>query len=373
MPRPIRVEFPNAYYWISNQSNASLPIFKENSIAELFIQTLEECIENFKLNLFAYSVSPTGYSLFLQTPSNNLTESIGWLQTTSSIRINRFTRSRGHVFSGRYKAILVSPELYARQIISTIHFEPFIQPYELDLPSGIRKKLSEYPHSTHQSYGRRQERHAYVTYDFLSDFTDINNSLSNDYESYMEAVCREGFLPDLRAEIRSSLVLGSDELLNRVRAEISRKSGLMESKWLRSEESRQWAEQIAQGIPDNLGRDLKIWIRASIGHERPTQLAREFGFSDTSGVTHLLKKIRKQLKTDTALAEQIASLTATLESNLPDPALRTREKFQKKQKPAFNQSETSTRQGMNSILEPAKVQMPDTTPIETDGLPASLL
>nr|WP_285964615.1 hypothetical protein [Oscillatoria laete-virens] len=132
------------------------------------------------------------------------------------------------------------------------------------------KKLSDYPHSSHLSYCRGREKIGFVNYDHMLGFTNINNAHQHDYESTLRAICREGQAPDLRSQIRASLVLGNDQLLQRARHEITRKSnGLQESKWLRSEESRQRAEQIARRIPDALDDEVKIWLRARVGGGTP--------------------------------------------------------------------------------------------------------
>ncbi len=350
MPRPIRIEFSDAFYWISSRTNAETPTLKKGALAELFIQTLKDCVSHFGLNLYAYSISPTGYDLFLQAPRNNLTESIGWLQTTSTIRINRFNRSIGHVFSGRYKSILISPELYAKKVITSIHLTPFTQSMGVTLPDNVLDRLSDYPYSSHISYCRGQERLDYLTYDFLTDFTDVNDSAQMDYESMMKAWAQEGKIPDFRSELRASLVLGSDELLNRVREEISHKSGIMESKWLRTDASKQRAEQIARLIPADTQRDIQIWLRAKIGGERPTQLALEFGFSDASGITHLLKNLEQKQKKDELFAGQIAALTKNLSEGISTRGIPTINTT----KPAPAQPKMSTTRHQGKQFVPVK-------------------
>lgn len=313
MARPIRVEFPDAYYWISNITNAGAETFSSGKLCKIFMRTLEECVVHFKTTLYAFSVSPSGYSLFIKTPLNNLTESIGWLQTTSTIRINRALKINGHVFAGRYKAVLVSPGQFARALICRIHLEPFTQSGSLFLVKGVEKKLSNYPYSSHLSYYREYENLEFVTYDFLTQFTDINNSKKVDYKSSIQAICSEKEIPDLRAKIRSSLVLGDDDLLERVQNEIMQKSsGLMESKWLRSEQSRARTEQIAREIPENIDRDTRIWLLAKVAGERPTELARKFGFADAGAITHLIHKIKRKQENSPILAKQIASMTNAL-------------------------------------------------------------
>ncbi len=103
---------------------------------------------------------PNHYHLLLQTPRANLSASVGWLQTTYSVRFNRRHRRSGHLFQGRFKAHLVEADAYAQQLVQYIHLNP-VRPRDRrqPLPAERRKDLAGYAWSSHRAYaGLGRER-----------------------------------------------------------------------------------------------------------------------------------------------------------------------------------------------------------------------
>jgi putative transposase len=60
----------------------------------------------------------------LETPQPNLVEGMHWLQSTFTIRLTRFHAQHGHVFQGRYKALLIEDDHYAARVCDYIHLNP---------------------------------------------------------------------------------------------------------------------------------------------------------------------------------------------------------------------------------------------------------
>jgi hypothetical protein len=67
---------------------------------------------------------PNHYHLALETPQPNLVEGMHWLQSTFGTRFNRFRSERGHLFQGRYQALLVEDNAALVRLINYIHLNP---------------------------------------------------------------------------------------------------------------------------------------------------------------------------------------------------------------------------------------------------------
>ena len=96
---------------------------------------------------------PNHYHLVVQTPRENLSQALGWLQTTYTIRFNRRYRRSGHLFQGRFKAQLVDAEEYGRWLVQYVHLNP-VRPRKREevIPKDRRRELDRYVWSSHRAY-----------------------------------------------------------------------------------------------------------------------------------------------------------------------------------------------------------------------------
>lgn len=107
MARPIRVEYPGASYHVMARGNERKLIYRNDHDYELFLKTLIQMVRQHGILLQAFCLMPNHYHLALTTPKANLSQAMGWLQTTYTIRFNRRYFRNGHLFQGRFKAHVV--------------------------------------------------------------------------------------------------------------------------------------------------------------------------------------------------------------------------------------------------------------------------
>jgi REP element-mobilizing transposase RayT len=107
MARKLRLEFPGACYHVINRGNYRQDMFATAGAKAAFEQCLFEACQRSHWVLHAFAVMRNHYHLALETPRGNLAAGMQWLQSTYANRFNRFRDEHGHLFQGRYKAILV--------------------------------------------------------------------------------------------------------------------------------------------------------------------------------------------------------------------------------------------------------------------------
>ena len=92
----------------------------------MFLRTLGECCEKSGWSLYAWVLMTNHYHWVLQTPEANLVAGMKWFQNTYTRRFNTRHRRWGHVFGGRYKAILVQSEGggYLERLMDYVHLNP---------------------------------------------------------------------------------------------------------------------------------------------------------------------------------------------------------------------------------------------------------
>jgi len=124
MPRKPRIEYAGAVYHVLNRGNYQEDVFCVLDSGRLFERTLVECCERFGWRLHAYVIMSNHYHLAIETAEPNLCAGMQWLQSTFGNRFNRIVNKRGHVFQGRYKALLIEDNGYLLQVVNYVHLNP---------------------------------------------------------------------------------------------------------------------------------------------------------------------------------------------------------------------------------------------------------
>ena len=124
MARKLRLQFANAIYHVINRGNYRQDVFGSVGAAIAFEKTLGETCELFGWRLHAFVVMRNHYHLALTTPQPNLVEGMHWLQGTFASRFNRRRAEHGHLFQGRYQALLVEDAAALLRVVNYIHLNP---------------------------------------------------------------------------------------------------------------------------------------------------------------------------------------------------------------------------------------------------------
>ena len=144
MSRPLRIEYPNAWYHVMNRGRRSEKVFFDKEDYQAFIQVLIESTEMWNLRISAYCLMPNHYHLLIQTPDANISRCMRHINGVYTQRFNSLHRSEGQLFKGRYKSILVSADGYLLQLVRYIHRNP--------VKAGLAEKPEEYLWSSHKAY-----------------------------------------------------------------------------------------------------------------------------------------------------------------------------------------------------------------------------
>ncbi len=124
MARKLRLQYNGAIYHVINRGNYRRDVFETADKAKAFEECLFEAGARMGWRLHAYVLMRNHYHLALETPQANLVEGMHWLQSTFATRFNRFRQERGHLFQGRYQALVVEPGDALRRVVDYIHLNP---------------------------------------------------------------------------------------------------------------------------------------------------------------------------------------------------------------------------------------------------------
>ena len=124
MARPLRIEFPGAIYHVTSRGNARRKIFQDDSDRETFLSTLAWVVERFGWICHAYCLMDNHFHLMIETPEPNLSRGMRQLNGVYTQGFNRRHRKAGHLFQGRFKAILVERDSYLQELARYVVLNP---------------------------------------------------------------------------------------------------------------------------------------------------------------------------------------------------------------------------------------------------------
>ena len=124
MARPLRIEYDGALYHVTSRGNDRKPIFKEDSDRELFLSSLAQVNERFHWICHAYCLMNNHYHLVIETPDGNLSKGMRQLNGVYTQTFNKRHGRVGHVFQGRFKAVLVQKDSHFLEVCRYVVLNP---------------------------------------------------------------------------------------------------------------------------------------------------------------------------------------------------------------------------------------------------------
>jgi REP element-mobilizing transposase RayT len=107
MARKIRIEYDGAFYHVMARGNQGQIVYADDYDRKQWLETLGEACEKTGWRVHAWVMMGNHYHLLLETPEANLVSGMKWFQGTYTQRYNARHEVFGHLFQGRYKALLV--------------------------------------------------------------------------------------------------------------------------------------------------------------------------------------------------------------------------------------------------------------------------
>ena len=212
MPRKARIQYPGAIYHVMSRGDRRENIFLDDADRYDFLKTLSEACLKTSWQVHAYCLMGNHFHLVVETPEANLVEGMRWLQSTYTIRLNHRHKLFGHVFSGRYKALLVdgSGNGYLKTVCDYVHLNParagLLKPEE-PLPSYPWSSLPWYSSAPgHRPAWLRADR-LLAEHGFLEDTPQTRQQFQTALESRRLAEAAE----DNFHEVRRGWCLGRPE------------------------------------------------------------------------------------------------------------------------------------------------------------------
>lgn len=144
MARKNRIEYPGAFFHVLARGNNKQKIFKDEEDYKVYILRLKKYYERHKFILYAYVLMPNHVHLLIETGLTPLSKIMQGLQQSYTYYFHRKYKTVGHLFQGRYKAILCQRDTYLLELVRYIHLNP--------VRAGLATNPEDYLWSSHLVY-----------------------------------------------------------------------------------------------------------------------------------------------------------------------------------------------------------------------------
>ena len=311
MARKPRVHYPAALYHVIMRGNACQDIFFDDDDRCRFFLLLQEGVERYGHRIHAFCLMTNHVHLAIQTgdvPLSRIMQNIAFRYTRW---INWRQKRSGHLFQGRFKAVLVDADSYLLELTRYIHLNP--------VRSHMVQTPEEYPWSGHRSY-LGKETIPWLTTDWvLSHFAQDRKQARVAYADFLTQGREEGHVQAFHSgSANDSRVLGDDTFVDTVLAHaearsaprISLDSILQSVCWHYGIAE---TELTAPGKYRHLSeaRGVAAWLILETGDVTLSALSRVTG-RDVSTLSSAAKAIHVRAKSDHALAECLGKLKEVL-------------------------------------------------------------
>jgi putative transposase len=287
-------------------------IYHDHDDRGVFLDTLAAACRQFGLVVHVYCLMPNHYHLVVQTPQANLSQAIGWIQTTYSIRYNRRHGRCGHLFQGRFKAQVVEADSYACDLVVYIQLNP-VRPKDKEqpIPPDRIKLLKEFAWSSHRAYCgycRAKDLPCWLSLEWLWYFGRSRSSAQRAYRRQIARSFGRSVSSPLEA-VRGGLVLGSEQLWDKVKGSVGRSKGQEEIAWSRRVGRAERVRQVEQLLLREEDRRIQIWARVRLGGQRSIDVASQYGFRDGSGVHRVVTRLEALAERDIGIGSKLRELS----------------------------------------------------------------
>jgi len=311
MGRKPRVHFAGAFYHVIARGNKGAKVFKTDQDYKLYLRFLKEYKKRYPFLLYAYVLMPTHVHLLIEVQETPLSKIMQSLQFRYTRHYNLKYRTWGHLFQGRYKAILCEKDPYFLELSAYIHLNP--------VRGGLGEDPLDYPWSSYKAYATGAVDDLCDQRALLAQFSKNTSRARKEYVRFVKSRIGQGKREEYY-KAKDQRFLGSEEFVEEVQERLQERDvfryplsiaeivavvvpGLGIAKESIYSENRNREGSLGRGIVGYLARGLA-------GHSLKS-VAEHFG-RDPVAISQDVGKLERRLREDENLGRRIADLAKKL-------------------------------------------------------------
>ena len=313
MPRPLRIEYENAYYHVMNRGRGRQHIFHGEDYFNAFLSILEQAHLRFGLQVLSYCLMSNHYHLLVKTPEANLGRAMRHINGLYTQTYNRLRNTDGSLFRGRYKAILVEQDSYQLQLSRYIHRNP--------IDAKMVEQLDDYRWSSYPSYVNKQPAPDWLNQSEIYQQLGVKSRLRARYRAFVEMGVDEDIASFYRKGNQKPY-LGSDDFRNWVYRHRQSENQELDQKALNH--FRPNIDQVTESVAgffkvsresivfgrrgrvdENIPRWLVMYLAQEICGLKLQEIADYLGLKRTGSIPTTISKLRERIVNQPGLGRDV--------------------------------------------------------------------
>lgn len=218
MSRPLRLELAGGLYHVTSRGDGREDIYLGEADRLAWLEVLGQVCKRFNWVCHAWCQMSNHYHLLIETPEANLAQGMRQLNGVYTQRFNRAHGRVGHVFQGRYKAILVERDSYLLELARYVVLNP--------LRARMVKRLETWPWSSYLATCGQAPVLAWLQPDWI--LAQFGRQRAGAIRKYVEFVHEGARLPSVWTQLQGQIYLGSDAFVKKMQAHIEKRPSLNE-------------------------------------------------------------------------------------------------------------------------------------------------
>jgi len=218
MARPLRIEYSGALYHVLSRGDRREVIVEDDTDRERRLEWLARTVDQHNWRVHAFVLMSNHEHLFIETPEPNLSPGMRHLNGVYTQRYNCRHERVGHLFQGRYKAILVDRDSYLLELIRYIVLNP--------VRAGMVQEASRYIWSSYRATAGNGFRPPWLTTDWI--LAQFGGSQAAAHRRYADFVAEGEGVESPWLRLRGQVLLGSEEFVSKMLPLLEDKGEIME-------------------------------------------------------------------------------------------------------------------------------------------------
>jgi len=295
MARPLRIEYPGAFYHIIQRGNDKKNIFISDRDRDKFLEYLGILCERYHACVHTYCFMDNHYHITLETKQANLSKALHFLNTSYTVYFNTKRKRSGHLFQGRYKATLIEEDEYLHYLSRYIHLNP--------VRAGLTDDPINYAHSSYKYFVTGKKPPPWLKTDLiLSFFAKSTNKAKSLYKQFvMEGSGRESEI--ITKNTISGLILGNKDFVKEIKEKFIYNREDKEIPVLAKLQNRYTPDEIIRKTEKMAGenkvsRKISIYLIRKHTFLSLKDIAALFNNIGYAGVTMIYKRVEQKRKKD---------------------------------------------------------------------------
>ena len=203
MSRPLRLEIAGGLYHVTSRGDRRENIYRDDTDRLAWLTILAQTCERYNWRIHAWCQMSNHYHLIIETVEGNLSAGMRQLNGVYTQDTNRRHRLSGHVFQGRYKAILVERESYLLELSRYVVLNP--------VRATMVKYTRQWRWSSYQATIGNEPPPPWLQTDWL--LSQFGSQRARQIERYIEFVQQGIRSPGVWQQLKAQVFLGGDEFV----------------------------------------------------------------------------------------------------------------------------------------------------------------